>query len=125
MFINKVVLLFSLFFIAVFPARATISNPDILLGSISGKVIENVGKQPVAYAAIVIKSATDNTTITGGITDEDGTFQIKKLPDGSYIVEVQFIGYKTHQQQISLSKDNSKVSCLFSQFKTLSKLSKL
>jgi outer membrane receptor protein involved in Fe transport len=106
MFMNKVVLLFVMIFIGVTPARATISNPDIVLGSISGKVIENVGKQPVAYAAIVIKSTADNTTITGGITNEDGTFQIKKLPDGSYIVEVQFIGYKIHQQQISLSKDN-------------------
>ena len=57
------------------------------------------------YAAIVIKRASDNTTITGGITNEDGTFQIKKIPDGSFIVEVQFIGFKTHIQEITLSKN--------------------
>ncbi|MGB5227413.1 MAG: TonB-dependent receptor [Eudoraea sp.] len=103
---NKVVLIFTLLFSAVFHTNGAIPNPDIVLGSISGRVIDNVQKQPVSYAAIVIKRATDNTTITGGITNEDGTFQIKKLPEGSYIVEVQFIGFKTHTRQITLSKNN-------------------
>lgn len=103
---NKVILSFTLLFSVVFHTNGAIPNPDIVLGSISGRVIDNVQKQPVSYAAIVIKRASDNTTITGGITNEDGTFQIKKLPEGSFIVEVQFIGFKTYTRQITLSKDN-------------------
>ena len=103
---NKVILSFTLVFSVVFHTNGAIPNPDIVLGSISGRVIDNVQKQPVSYAAIVIKRASDNTTITGGITNEDGTFQIKKLPEGSFIVEVQFIGFKTYTRQITLSKDN-------------------
>ena len=102
---NKVMILFTLLLSLVFPAKGAIPNTDIVLGSISGRVIDNVQEQPVPYAAIVIKRASDNTTITGGITNEDGTFQIKKIPDGSFIVEVQFIGYKTHIQEITLSKN--------------------
>ena len=103
---NKVILSFTLLFSVVFHTNGAIPNPDIVLGSISGRVIDNVQKQPVSYAAIVIKRASDSTTITGGITNEDGTFQIKKLPEGSFIVEVQFIGFKTYTRQITLSKDN-------------------
>ncbi|WP_299163934.1 TonB-dependent receptor [uncultured Eudoraea sp.] len=102
---NKVIILFTLFLSIVVPAKGAIPNTDIVLGSISGRVIDNVQEQPVPYAAIVIKRASDNTTITGGITNEDGSFQIKKIPDGSFIVEVQFIGYKTHIQEITLSKN--------------------
>ena len=79
---NKVILSFTLLFSVVFHTNGAIPNPDIVLGSISGRVIDNVQKQPVSYAAIVIKRSSDNTTITGGITNEDGTFQIKKLPEG-------------------------------------------
>ena len=103
---NKLVLLYALLISGVFLVKGAISDSDVVLGSISGRVVDNIRKQPVAYAAIVIKMASDKTTITGGITNKDGTFQIKKLPDGSFIVEVQIIGYKTHIQEITLSKDN-------------------
>ena len=108
-FMNKLILLYALLFGGVFLVKGAMSDSDVVLGSISGRVIDNVRKQPVAYAAIVIKLASDKTTISGGITNEDGTFQIKKLPDGVFIVEVQFIGYKTHIQEITLSKDKRNV----------------
>ncbi|WP_026348541.1 TonB-dependent receptor domain-containing protein [Eudoraea adriatica] len=102
----KKVLIYILLLGAVYPAKAEISDPDIVFGSISGRVVDNIQNKPVAYAAIVIKRTSDNTTITGGITDKDGIFQIKKLPEGSFIVEVQFIGFKSFIKQITLSKDN-------------------
>lgn len=101
---NKLILAGILIFSGVLSTRASSLNSDNLLGSIIGKVIDNTQKQPVAYASIVIKSATDNTIVTGGITNEDGSFEIKKLPDGFFTVEVQFIGYKTYSQELTLSK---------------------
>ncbi len=89
------------------------ANPhssELINGSITGKVEDNNLKQPIAYAAIVIKSANDNKTITGGITKEDGTFEIKKLPEGNLIFEVQFIGYKTYSKKITISKSNYKIA---------------
>lgn len=96
----------TLLFSSILLAKGVAPNPEIILGSISGKVVDQVGQQPVAYAAIVIKSASDNSTITGGITNENGTFQINKIPVGSFIVEVQFIGFKTYKRQVTLSKGN-------------------
>ncbi len=84
------------------------NEPDTKVGSITGKVIENTTKQPVAYAAIVIKSK-EGQTITGGITTEDGNFEVDKLPEGTFVLEIQFIGYKTHVQELVISKKRKKI----------------
>ena len=81
-------------------------DPETALGSISGTVVDNAMQQPVAYAAIVIKSKDGGETITGGITEDDGSFEVKKLEDGTFILEVQFIGYKTYSRELVISKNN-------------------
>lgn len=107
---KRVILLFALLLCSIYSTPLTANNDtDTAIGSISGTVIDNTLKQPVAYAAIVIKSEDGTKTITGGITTEDGNFEIKKLPEGSFIMEVQFIGYKTHSQKLVITKKNRKV----------------
>lgn len=104
---KKVVLLFALLLCSVPSTKLFGNNPENeAFGSISGTVIDNALQEPIAYAAVVIKSEDGAETITGGITSEDGTFEINKLPDGSFVLEVQFIGYKTHSQPLVISKNN-------------------
>nr|WP_299074294.1 outer membrane beta-barrel family protein [uncultured Allomuricauda sp.] len=106
--ISLFALLYFTFFFTNFSFASTNTEPPV--GSISGTVVDNQNKQPVAYAAIVVKSEDGTQTITGGITTEDGNFQIEKLPEGSFILEVQFIGYKTHSQKLVITKKNQKVN---------------
>ncbi|MGI9547659.1 MAG: TonB-dependent receptor domain-containing protein [Flavobacteriaceae bacterium] len=82
---------------------------DLRIGTINGQVIESSSGNPVAYAAIVLISADDGSTITGGITKDDGSFELKKLPEGNFIFEVQFIGFKTHSRELTISKQNRKL----------------
>ncbi len=91
------------------PYSLKANDTDTKIGSIVGTVVDNAQGQPVAYAAIVIKSEDGSQTITGGITTEDGKFEIKKLPEGSFMLEVQFIGYETHVQKLEISKKSRKV----------------
>ncbi|WP_190811509.1 TonB-dependent receptor [Flagellimonas sp. S3867] len=108
---KRVILLFALFLCGAHSTiLATTNDNEPPIGSISGVVLDNALKQPVAYAAIVIKSEDGTQTITGGITNDDGTFEIKKLPEGSFVLEVQFIGYKTHSQKLVITKRNRKVN---------------
>ncbi|MEM9000589.1 MAG: outer membrane beta-barrel family protein [Bacteroidota bacterium] len=105
---KKVALLFALLLCGhflIYPA----TEPDTKIGSITGKIIDNALQQPVAYAAIVIKSKNGSEILTGGITTENGNFEIKKLPEGTFILEVQFIGYKTHRQELVITKKNKNV----------------
>ena len=105
---KKVMLLFALFCYGAISANYSLNDPDLKVGSIVGKVIDE-GQEPVAYAAVVVKSQDGNETIAGGITLEDGTFEIKGLPEDSLTFEVQFIGYKTLSRNITISKDNRKI----------------
>lgn len=108
---KRVILLFALLLSSVSSKTFAANNDnEPPVGIISGTVIDNALKQPVAYAAIVIKSEDGTKTITGGITTEDGNFEIKKIPEGSFILEVQFIGYKTHSQKLIITKKNRKVA---------------
>ncbi|MCL6275645.1 TonB-dependent receptor [Muricauda sp. 2012CJ35-5] len=109
---RRVTLLFALVLCILLPEQSRANDPESEppIGSISGTVIDQTLNQPVAYAAIVVKSEDGTETITGGITTESGTFEIKKLPEGNFILEVQYIGYKTHSQKLEISKNNRKVN---------------
>ena len=77
-------------------------------GSISGKVIDQTTKEPLPYVNIIIKD-TANKILTGGITNDNGTFSIKNIPKGENIIEVQFIGYKTVSKTITITNKNRRI----------------
>ncbi|WP_111683779.1 TonB-dependent receptor domain-containing protein [Winogradskyella tangerina] len=81
------------------------SNSEIKNGSISGRVLDAELNEPLPYVNIIVKDAADKV-ITGGITNSDGTFTIKKIPEGSIKVEITFIGYKTIVRQETIGKGN-------------------
>lgn len=106
----KKVLLLLAVFLCITTSANTPPESDLRIGSVTGKIIDKALQQPIAYAAIVIKTQDGSNDKTGGITQEDGTFEIKNLPEGDLIFEVQFIGYKTHSQQITISKKDRKLN---------------
>ena len=74
--------------------------------TIKGVVVDKAHKEPIGYAAIVIKNGAGNQTISGGISNERGKFEIKKIPYGEILMEAQFIGFKTIERELSV---NSKI----------------
>lgn len=81
------------------------ANSDIKTGSVSGRVIDAELNQPLPYVNIVIKDA-NNKVITGGITNDDGSFNIDNIPEGKIIVSIQFVGFKTIDKNITIGKGN-------------------
>jgi len=73
------------------------------IGTISGKVIDKLANQPIAYATVIIKDA-NSKTLDGGITNEKGEFKINKLPEGNLFIEIQFIGFKTYKRSLTITK---------------------
>ncbi len=106
---RKEVLLIALFICCSLSASHPELDPDQKIGSVTGKVIDRVLQKPILYVALVIKSEDGSETVTEGITRENGSFKIDRLPEGTFIVEVRRIGYKTHFQRISISKDKRKL----------------
>lgn len=85
------------------------SNSDIKNGSVSGRVMDANLKEPIPYVNVIIKDK-NNKIITGGITDDTGNFFIGKIPEGTVIIDITYIGYKTVTKTITLEKGNYKVS---------------
>lgn len=81
----------------------------LINGSISGKVLDAALNEPLPYVTIVVKNNTGET-VTGGITNDDGTFNIDKIPEGNHAVSIQFIGYKTITKNITINKDSKHVN---------------
>jgi outer membrane receptor protein involved in Fe transport len=77
-------------------------------GNVLGKVLDNTTKKAIPYANVNIKK--DTKIITGGITTENGNFNIKEIPFDSYIVEIQFIGYNKYTKNIVLNAENKSIN---------------
>ena len=98
---------------AVLLSFAVFSQPnstiDIKEGSISGRAMDATLKEPLPYVNVIIKDANDKI-IAGSITNEDGTFNIDKIPQGTVTVEIKFICYKTITKQVTLGKEKYKIN---------------
>ena len=102
------ILLLSLFSSISFLQAQNSDKATIALGSISGKVIDNISKQPIPYVNISIKQK--DKIITGGITQDNGNFTIKNLALENYTVEFQFIGYKKLTISVNLTTTNKNIN---------------
>lgn len=81
----------------------------IALGIVSGQVVDAKTNEPLPYVNIIVRDMAENM-VSSGITTEEGNFNINDLPKGDFVISVQFIGYKTHSQNISIEKNKTKLN---------------
>lgn len=62
-------------------------------GKITGRVIDSLSKTPVDFATVTVFKADSKTPFNGISTDPKGNFILANLPEGTYRVSVDFIGY--------------------------------
>src|SRR5690606_27786454 len=60
---------------------------------LTGTIVDSESGQPLEYATVGVYSTTDNSVVTGGITDMDGKFDID-VAKGTYNIQFEFISYK-------------------------------
>tara|TARA_B000000441_G_scaffold34799_1_gene22558 strand:+ start:529 stop:765 length:237 start_codon:yes stop_codon:yes gene_type:complete len=63
------------------------------IGIVQGSVTDSVTSQPIEYASISVIDNNSGTVVTGGLSKKDGSFNIKEIPLGQYIIIIEFIGY--------------------------------
>jgi len=83
---------------------ATDPEPE-RLGKISGTVIDQKLQEPIPYVTVVVQTL-EGDIITGGVTDDNGNFNIKEIPEGKNKVLIQYIGYKTYETEIDVTRQN-------------------
>ncbi|PPK88171.1 outer membrane receptor for ferrienterochelin and colicin [Neolewinella xylanilytica] len=62
-------------------------------GSITGLVVDGTDNSPVAYATVSLYNAAEEL-VNGTISDENGQFTVTDVADGTYRVEISFLGYE-------------------------------
>ena len=66
---------------------------------IAGLVKDEAGK-PVEFASLLIKESG-----IWAISDEQGKFQMKNVPQGKVLITIQCLGYATRELQLDITKD--------------------
>jgi ferric enterobactin receptor len=61
--------------------------------TLTGRLEEAGTAVPLGYASVRVLQITDNQLVGGGLSDENGAFEIA-LPFGEYRAEVEFIGFE-------------------------------
>lgn len=60
--------------------------------NIKGRIIDKETGEPLVGALVKVVGFSQ-----GGVTDVDGNYTLKKIPSGTYIIEVTYVGYRTLQ----------------------------
>jgi outer membrane receptor protein involved in Fe transport len=80
-------------------------------GKISGKVNDASNNTPVDYATISIFKTGSTSPFNGGVTDPKGNFKIDNIPNGTYTITIEFLGYKKLIiNNVTVSNANKNVS---------------
>jgi outer membrane receptor protein involved in Fe transport len=60
--------------------------------------VDYTNRKPLNYASVALLNQADRKPVQGMQTDENGLFNFKSIPPGSYILRVGFVGYQTYQR---------------------------
>lgn len=80
-----------LLFLALTPALSLHAQVASIL---SGRVLDRDSQAPLEYASVALFSAGDTVLVAGGLTGEDGRFELRDIAAGKYYLEARFIGYE-------------------------------
>lgn len=70
---------------------------------ITGKLITEDTREPIPQANIRILQQSDSTFVTGKASDNEGDFSISINNNGTYIVQISFIGYNDLFNNVTIS----------------------
>ncbi|RXK50656.1 outer membrane beta-barrel family protein [Aquirufa rosea] len=71
--------------------------------------IRDEKNQPVPFASVILRKASDSTLVKGFITDENGELKAAAIPQGNYTLKIQFTGYKAFTKNIGEVNANTQI----------------
>lgn len=77
---------------------------------IVGQVVDSLSSKPVEFANVALVDINTKKPVNGTICDADGKFIITKVGEGSYAVEVTFIGYQTTSITIKVEDKKDEIN---------------
>jgi len=72
--------------------------------------VDSTNRKPLNYASVALLNQADRKPVQGMQTDENGLFNFKSIPPGSYILRVGFVGYQTYQRSGIVINSNAPIN---------------
>ncbi len=79
-----------------------IATAQVQRFEISGVVTDSTGA-PLTSATVVALTREDSVLTRFATSDREGAFILRRVPEGAYILQVTFVGFQTHREDIDLS----------------------
>ena len=70
---------------------------------LKGKVLDRENGEALMRSTVLLMTADTLKMVTGATTNEDGSFSIKDIKDGTYVVKISYIGYHNFYRQITVN----------------------
>lgn len=91
----------SIFLLLIFFSLFSFAQQTKLKGNLSDEK-----GNPLLYATAVLLYPTDSTMAYYGVTNRNGYFEIKNVPEGDYILQASYVGYQLFHKNLKLPLDN-------------------
>src|SRR5476651_2040893 len=72
---------------------AAIAQTPVKTFPVQGLVLDSANNQPLSFVTVSISDAATKKPVKSSLTKDDGTFAIKAVPAGSYILNLVYVGY--------------------------------
>lgn len=73
-------------------ASYTYAQQNVISQTVRGRVVEKETKSPIIGAVVIV--SLDSGKTLGNQTDEEGNFEIEKVPVGKYSIRCKYVGYQ-------------------------------
>lgn len=87
----------------VFSLGLHAQKPD---GIIKGKLVDSVGKQPIADATVSLLNKSDSSLVTFTLSNKQGVFEMKGIEPGDYRLVISSKGYLEIKQNVSVTTES-------------------
>ncbi|MBS1507076.1 MAG: TonB-dependent receptor [Bacteroidetes bacterium] len=97
----------------VFFALLTWAQPAAIIpstGKITGVVQDSTNNKGVEFATVALLDPNTQKPVNGEVCDDNGKFTLSKIPSGTYIVSISFIGYATKMIKVQLTDKKNEVN---------------
>lgn len=81
-------------FILILSSQVIISQTNNK-SKLEGKIQDEISEEPLAYASMILYKPGSEEIVSGGISDENGNFQIE-VKNGKYDVRIEYISFKPY-----------------------------
>ena len=104
------ILTFLLFATSFINVMAQTGSGEKVVYRISGKILDADTDEPIPYAAASLLDAESMQSVAGAVADLDGEFFITGFKNGSYILQLSFIGFESvNSQPIEVAPGNTDI----------------